>query len=125
MKFIYGGMGVLVLSLVAALWALKSAWGEVRVQETHVIAATARSDALAAKFDSIDRAVSELAAETSRNQQALTQALVDLQNVQPMEEDSDETIVCLDLLVPGAVDGLLRGVARGNGAKPDTGRTAP
>lgn len=113
MKIIYGVGLAMALALAGTLWGLRSAWIDAQVWETRAIAAEGRAGALEARFDEIDKSLNELAAETKRNQQDLTAALVDLQNIQPMEGDSDETLECLDLPVPGALDGILRRVLTG------------
>lgn len=110
MRNTYGVILAMGLGLSAALWGLKTTWGEVRAQEARANAAESRVEALTARFDAIDRSLNELAVETKQNQRDLTAALVDLQNIQPMEGDSDETLECLDLPVPGALDGILRRV---------------
>lgn len=111
MRITYGVILAMGVSLLGAAWALKQAWGATQVWEDRANAAEERVDNLTARFERLDEALLELAGETRANREALDTRLTEIRDLQQSENDSDETMQCLDLPVPTALDHILRRTA--------------
>lgn len=104
----------MALGIAMSLLALRSAWTATQAWENRAIAAEELVGALESRFDDLDRSMARIDEETRANRKALDRQLADLRNIQPTEGDSDETLECLDLPVPRALDGLLRRALTGS-----------
>lgn len=111
MRVTYGVILAMGVALLAAAWALKQSWGATQVWEGRAKAAETRVDALTARFKALDAALLNLANETRANREALDTRLTEIRDLQQSESDSDETMQCLDLPVPTALDHILRRTA--------------
>lgn len=115
------GIGLALLAAIALLTWLWRSEVEVRAQTeaalAHVSEAMRLSEEEAAeaqrRADLLSESVTSLSERLAANKTELEAARRVLDSVQQEEGDSDESMACLSVDVPAAVDRLLRGASDG------------
>ncbi len=118
-RILIGGLVVMSISLAGSLVALRASWQEAanerrdatiaqKVAEGTASAAKRREQALLARIEGIEEALSGMQAGMRQNSDRLSGQLKRLSEIQPTEGQADENLECLDARVPGVVSELLR-----------------
>lgn len=115
MKILLGVTAALAVSVFGLAWGLKVAWRDAEVARSEVISALQvageqrqQAELLLDRMRQLDGALLRLAEGTEETNRKLDAAVVQINEIQKTEGDSDESIACLDVSVPAQLDGVLR-----------------
>lgn len=100
--------GVLLALLLLCGWLLKGAWEDLSRARADLEAAHRVAEAFEGRFNSLDSAVASLRENQRKTDQWLAGQLNDLKTITKTEDDTDETIACLDMPVARQLDQWLR-----------------
>lgn len=115
MKWLLGVTAALAVAVIGLGWQLKGAWKDAASSRNEALAALQaageqrqQAELLLHRMGQLDAALGRLADRTEVNDRKLDAALVQINEIQKTEGDSDESMACLDVLVPVQLDGILR-----------------
>lgn len=115
MKILVGALLAALVALGLTGWRLQTAWEDLAVSRTETRAVRGElerqvreGEQLADRLDALDASVTRLHDTTETHTRQLGLTLAGIDRIEKTEGDSDESLACLDLRIPGELDGWLR-----------------
>lgn len=108
MRIASGVIAALAVALGLTGWTLKGAWQDNARLSGENDALKVEVERSATRFEALDASVKKLGESSRANAQQLGQTLAAIRGIQREGSDTDETIKCLDVVVPAALDRSLR-----------------
>jgi hypothetical protein len=115
MKIMLGVLAAMAILVGVLWWRLDVVAGDRDLAAQRADIATQaveeqkrQSTLLGQRFDAFDQALKGIGEKTAENNKKLGQTITAIGNIQKTQGDSDESIKCLDVRVPGQLDQWLR-----------------
>ncbi len=135
-RIMIGGLVAMSIALATSLVALRASWQEAANErrdaaiarneaEGTALVAKRREQALLARIEGVEKAVSGMQTGLRQNSELLNDQLKRLYEIPQTEGQTDEDLECLDARVPGVVSELLRSAIRRADHGPAAGAEDP